>query len=358
MKEINVAVAVLCFDGGQLGDEFLVAKRLMHQHQGGKLEFVGGKIEPNETARSALVREVAEELGLDISANLAVRMGVIRHEYTDDAGRADKKVALHVFKVMLDLSQYKTFKNQQFGKDGQVLSWLSTDELHAKKDEFPAANARIFEWLKLPQYLAISQPLANFTSVQQWAEHYAKVCEHRQNAPLYVRLQASISDERAAIEAVAKVTAGGACRLIVPLSNFLAYQDKLSQAARAQIVALKLNHDELMTAKAQDLVQNWAVDLPILASCHDAPSIQKANALASLSVAEGRGAGLVAILLSPVLPTATHPEAAGLGFERFGELAGLSDVPVFALGGLKPDDLAQCQAYGAWGVSGIRGFGG
>lgn len=54
-KIIPVAVAVLRFS-----DKFLLATRHAHQHQGGKLEFVGGKIEQGETPKSALIREVSE----------------------------------------------------------------------------------------------------------------------------------------------------------------------------------------------------------------------------------------------------------------------------------------------------------
>ena len=69
---IPVAIAVLAY-----GDNLLLATRHQDQHQGGKLEFVGGKIEQGETPIHALRREVAEEIGLDISGNLAVKLEFI-----------------------------------------------------------------------------------------------------------------------------------------------------------------------------------------------------------------------------------------------------------------------------------------
>ena len=61
--------------------------------------------------------------------------------------------------------------------------------------------------------------------------------------------------------------------------------------------------------------------------------------------------------LSPVKATPTHPEtfqSGGMGWQAFGELAKLSDVPVFALGGVGQADLATAYEHGAMGVAGIR----
>ena len=44
----------------------------MHQHQGGKWEFIGGKIDANESAKQALMREVNEEIGLSLNTDQLV----------------------------------------------------------------------------------------------------------------------------------------------------------------------------------------------------------------------------------------------------------------------------------------------
>ena len=56
VKEVHVAVAVIVRDG-----RVLIARRPDHVHQGGLLEFPGGKVEPGESVQAALVREIAEE---------------------------------------------------------------------------------------------------------------------------------------------------------------------------------------------------------------------------------------------------------------------------------------------------------
>ena len=58
--------------------------------------------------------------------------------------------------------------------------------------------------------------------------------------------------------------------------------------------------------------------------------------------------------LSPVLPTPTHPESDGMGWEKFAELAQLSDVPVFALGGMEFGELETVWQNNAVGIAGIR----
>ncbi|WP_278395574.1 thiamine phosphate synthase, partial [Acinetobacter venetianus] len=82
-----------------------------------------------------------------------------------------------------------------------------------------------------------------------------------------------------------------------------------------------------------------------LAACHDAVSIQHAHHL-----------GCDAILLSPVNATATHPDTKVLGWDNFSELAQKSDIPVFALGGVAPTDIAQAQKHHAYGLAGISQF--
>lgn len=57
----NVVAAVLL-----AGDQVLAGRRQDHRVGGGYYEFPGGKIEPGETARQALKREIKEELGDEV----------------------------------------------------------------------------------------------------------------------------------------------------------------------------------------------------------------------------------------------------------------------------------------------------
>ena len=59
-------------------------------------------------------------------------------------------------------------------------------------------------------------------------------------------------------------------------------------------------------------------------------------------------------LMSPVLPTASHPGAATLGFNGLSALTAHTSLPVYALGGLTTGHLAEAQAAGAQGVALMR----
>lgn len=70
-------VAALIWDG----ERFLACQRPAHKARGLLWEFVGGKVEPNETKEEALIRECREELDITIAVE-DVFMEVT-HEYPD-----------------------------------------------------------------------------------------------------------------------------------------------------------------------------------------------------------------------------------------------------------------------------------
>jgi 8-oxo-dGTP diphosphatase len=83
----------------------------------------------------------------------------------------------------------------------------------------------------------------------------------------------------------------------------------------------------------------------VAASCHDAAELARASAL-----------GCDFATLSPVNHTASHPDAEPLGWPRFAQLAEAASLPVYALGGLGPEDGMDAQLHAAQGVAGISGF--
>ena len=63
------------------GDRFMICRRPAHKARGLLWEFVGGKVEPTETDRQALIRECNEELGVDLDVG-DLYMQVV-HPYPD-----------------------------------------------------------------------------------------------------------------------------------------------------------------------------------------------------------------------------------------------------------------------------------
>lgn len=331
-KVVNVAVAVIHFN-----KQYLLGFRDASQHQGNRYEFVGGKIEPNETPTQGLVREVHEEIGLDIAQNTAVKMGVIRHDY------ADKTVALHVFKIEVSQAQFEGLQ-QSKGKEGQAVTWVHQSDLLANQYPLPDANARILDWLKLPSAIYITQPLDHFIGVDKWVDFYSQKLPH--DAHCYLRPQTSDENATAMIDGLLTMRAD-----ITPIIQY-ATLACLFKCLPEQLDAwlkngmVHLNHQQLMTLDFSSLSKNYRY----FASCHDQHSLSRLNTLATSYTVMG-------CFLSPVLATPTHPEtfqSGGMGWQAFGELAKLSDVPVFALGGVEQADLATAYEHGATGIAGIR----
>ena len=323
-KIVNVAVAVIHFN-----KQYLLGFRHASQHQGNRYEFVGGKIEPNETPTQGLIREVHEEIGLDIAQNTAVKMGVIRHDY------ADKTVALHVFKIQVSQAQFEGLQ-QGIGKEGQAITWVSKADLLAKKYPLPDANVRILDWLTLPSTIFISQTLDEFASQKDWIDYYAKKLP--QNAHFYIRPQ---SEDDKSVELITTLL-----KQRNHITPIIQYRTFIHLDLDLQNVIVHLNHHQLMTLDFSSLSKNYRY----FASCHDQYNLRKINELAKTHVVMG-------CFLSPVLATPTHPEtfqSGGMGWQAFSELAKLSDVPVFALGGVGQSNLAMAWLSNAYGVAGIR----
>jgi 8-oxo-dGTP diphosphatase len=122
-NEIHVAVGVVVRN-----KEIFLTKRAANVHQGNKWEFPGGKVEPNETVEQALVRELKEEIGIQVSEHH--RLIVIEHDY------GDKQVKLSVHIVT-------GFQHEPHGNEGQLSQWLHYTNLNTL--EFPEANKAIIE---------------------------------------------------------------------------------------------------------------------------------------------------------------------------------------------------------------------
>lgn len=77
---------------------------------------------------------------------------------------------------------------------------------------------------------------------------------------------------------------------------------------------------------------------------------------AEMAQAERIGADLAVV--GHVKPTPSHGDAPALGWAGLEALTAGTTVPVYAIGGLGPGDLAEARAHGAIGVAGIRAFAG
>jgi len=92
----------------------LIAQRPPGKHQAGRWEFPGGKVTPGEAEPEALVRELREELGIEVGASRPF----MRLTYT----YPDRSVELSLWIV-------ERFGGTPRGLDGQQLRWVAPSDL-------------------------------------------------------------------------------------------------------------------------------------------------------------------------------------------------------------------------------------
>jgi len=125
-KQIEVSAAVIFHNS-----KVLITQRHSTAHLVGLWEFPGGKREVDETYEECLVREIREELGIEIS--VCRLFEEITNAY------AEKKVHLKFFICELLSGEPQTLACAAF-------KWIEKPEL--ANYEFPAADARLLEKLR------------------------------------------------------------------------------------------------------------------------------------------------------------------------------------------------------------------
>ncbi len=112
MKRILVvAVALIDADG-----RVLLAKRPEGKTLAGLWEFPGGKIEDNERPEGALIRELKEELGINVEESCLAPLTFASHAYED-------------FHLLMPLFVCRRWKGIPQGLEGQTLKWVHAKDL-------------------------------------------------------------------------------------------------------------------------------------------------------------------------------------------------------------------------------------
>ncbi len=306
-ETIHVAVAVVRDGAGRV----LVARRPDRAHQGGRWEFPGGKVEPGEGVREALVRELREEVGLEARA-LAPLIRVSH-------GYPERRVILHCYRV-------DGFTGRATGREGQPLDWVAGDALGELS--MPAANRPILAALALPDRLLVT---GDFDGD---GERLAAGIERALGNGIrlvQLRLARGIDAEWAAGIAVPRVQAAG---------GRILFNGDPDTARRLGFDGVHLDGARLAARETRPEGLAW-----VSAACHDRGELERAARL-----------GVDFALVSPVAPTASHPGARPLGWDGFAALAEAAAMPVYALGGLGGADVDTAVAAGGQGVAAIRGF--
>lgn len=301
-----VAAVIYRADGS-----YLLAQRPPGKAYAGYWEFPGGKVEPGETLDAAIKREIREEL--DIEINVACPWLTRTHVYEHAS------VRLHFFRV-------REWQGTPRGLEGQRFAFqMPGAEIVAP---MLPANGPILHAVGLPQSYGVTDATA--LGVEKFMPALeAALTKGLRLVQVREKDMAAESLRHFAQAVVMRCHAHGALCLIN------------SDAALAQAVGadgVHLNVQQLMQTQARP-------DLALVGtSVHTRAELKHAAHI-----------GCDFAVLGAVLPTASHPGAAGIGWEGFAAIASSSAIPVYAIGGMNESHLypAAWQA-GAHGVAMLR----
>ncbi len=305
---IHVAAATVFDDSGRV----LITRRPDHVHQGGLWEFPGGKVEAGEPMSVALARELHEEVGIDVQqARPLIR---VKHAYPDK-------------EVLLDVWRVDSFTGEAHGKEGQPFKWVELGQL--ADFSFPEANLPIIRAVQLPDlYLITPDPGSDTQAFLKQLERCLS------NGIRLIQLRAKSLSQEDYIK-LAKQSK----KLCVE------YNAKLILNADPEVVSIidvdgvNLTGKRLLALNSRPLSDDkW-----VAASCHTEEDIAHASQI-----------GVDFAMLSPVQATASHPEAIPIGWQKFQSMCERAPFPVYALGGVKSDDLGKAFDHGAQGIAAIR----
>lgn len=307
---VQVVAAALVDGTGRV----LLARRHPDSHQGGLWEFPGGKLEPGEAPAAGLARELHEELGVELRSHRPL-IRVIHH-YPDRS-------------VLLDVHRVDAWDGEPHGREGQPLAWVAPRDLGDYP--MPAADLPIVRALQLPDRYLITPPESGRPEA-----FLAALDDALGRGVRLVQLRLfDLTGE--ALQQVGRA----AVELCHRRQAQLLLNGPPELAAAIGADGVHLNSRRLQACSTRPVAESML----LAASCHTAADLDRAERI---------GADLA--VLSPVLPTRSHPDADPLGWPGFAALVERAALPVFALGGMHPGLLRTAWEHGAQGIAGIRGL--
>ncbi len=303
MTQVNVAIGVIRDKFNRL----LITQRKLGTHLAGLWEFPGGKFAVNEEARSALERELDEELNIQIGQ--VSPLINIKFDYPDVS------VSLFVYEV-------HDFIGLPIGREGQKLKWVAVSELDFYP--FPEANRTILSAIKLGRQYAIIGDL-ELSELLSQIDYLAKQGVNLVQIRIKNKKIKNIEDMFTIIRE--------RCRLL-----------KIRYLINSDVRVVKQPSDglHLTSAALMTMTERPKLSGYLAASCHSLQELKKAEQL-KLDFA----------VLSPVKKTTSHLEASPLGWTQWQDWVAQVNIPVFALGGMLKEDYEIAIHRGAQGLAGM-----
>ena len=310
IKTIEVVAGIMQDAQGRV----LLGQRAANTFYPGYWEFPGGKIEPGESAKEALVRELREEL--DITVTDLSAWFQTSHTYPH------AHVKLHFFHVHAWQGTPKAIIHS-------ALSWQKPGNLNIHPSLPTTAPA--LKRLQLPTRMGITHAWqigldAQLRALDKALSRGLRLIQVREPGLDEVALSTFFEAAQQRASAYQAI---------------VLYNGTTLQAQTLKAHGLHLNSQALRIAHQQGQRPDFEW---VGAACHCAEDLKMAEQLA-----------LDYAVLSPVCPTLSHPGEPSLGWTQFQTLANAISLPVFALGGLNWGDLDVAQTHHAHGIGMLRG---
>jgi 8-oxo-dGTP diphosphatase len=306
-KIVDVAAAVILKPTG----EFLFARRPEGKAYAGYWEFPGGKVEPGERVEHALVREIREELGVEVTQAYPWVTHVFAYPHAT--------VRLHFFRVT-------GWRGEPHPHEGQIFAW----QRPAAPNVAPIlpANGPILRALSLPAVMGISNVaelgvgdfIARLENALNQGLRFIQLREKHLSPPEF------------------ELTARQAIALAKRFDARIVINSDVGLATRLGADGVHLTAARLQALEVRPDVP-WCG-----ASCHGREEMDHAARL-----------GLDYVVLGPVLATLTHPNSTTFGWDSFRELTSNYPLPVYAIGGMREALLETAWQHGAHGIAMLRG---
>lgn len=311
LRSIHVVAGVITDPRGRI----LLTRRDGSSDMAGLWEFPGGKREPGETPEEALIRELREEIGIEVTA-VGEKIIEVPQRYPDK-------------RLRLDVRHVTRWKGTPRGCEGQALMWVLPERL--ERYSMPPADVPVVAALRQPdRYLVTPEPDEDD---EAWLAALKRaIAAGTRRVQLRSRLlHGSLRWRELAVRATA---------LCLERDVEVLLNRDIARAAELG-VGVHLGSEQLAALTERPLPAGLAVG----ASCHDAEDLRHARRL-----------GCDFAVIGPVLATATHPGATPLGWDGFVGLREDTALPLYAIGGLGRDDVSAARGQGAQGIAAIRGL--
>ena len=315
---VDVAVGVILGPDGRV---------LLGQRPEGKpwpawWELPGGKIEAGETVQQALVRELQEELGIQVTESTP--WVTYTHEYPKTI-------------VRLAFCKVTAWEGEPQGLENQALAWTHPQQPLEVGPVLPATEPPL-RWLTFPDQYLLSH-IGTEAGLPAWLQRLEAALDKgvglvQFREPQWQERALQDTGEQRRLEA--------------------AFHAVLERCRKSGALCLVNSvHPEAWWSQA-DGVHLRSSDVLLHRAVPTKPALVAASVHNEAERDAAAAMDVDFIVVGHVLDTPSHPDSPPLGWDRFQQLAQGAGRPAYAIGGLTPNSLREAQQHGAHGVAFLR----